>query len=141
MHRLTFLVLPWALALACVPRGAPPPAEPPAAEPAKPAIPEAAVAPVARAAPPGASRLEVLPSSWSTDEVTRYMKTQVAPALGVRCDHCHVEDDFASDANPKKGIARDMMRMVADLNAASFGGQERVTCMTCHGGKVEPRHP
>ena len=30
----------------------------------------------------------------------------ISVALGVRCDHCHVRGDFASDENPKKETAR-----------------------------------
>ena len=43
--------------------------------------------------------------------------------LGVKCNYCHAPSkenpkklDMASDANPKKDISRDMMRMTAEMN-------------------------
>jgi hypothetical protein len=42
----------------------------------------------------------------------------------------------------KKRIARDMMRMTAELNKkyrATTNG--KVTCMTCHRGKARPEDP
>ena len=76
----------------------------------------------------------------------------VADSLGVKCDHCHVQSKpdltrtpanaggwvWDSDDKPAKKIARDMMRMVVDLNKASFGGRSRVTCYTCHQGGLDP---
>jgi hypothetical protein len=76
----------------------------------------------------------------------------LAEALGVRCDYCHVQVKpdvtktpanvggwvWASDDKPQKQIARDMMRMVVDLNAGRFRGSARVTCYTCHRGATQP---
>ncbi len=76
----------------------------------------------------------------------------VADSLGVRCDYCHVQDkpdvtktpsnvggwSFSSDAKPQKQKARDMMRMVIDLNRTQFGGATRITCYTCHRGTTQP---
>ena len=76
----------------------------------------------------------------------------VADSLGVRCDHCHVQSKpdltrtpanvggwvWDSDDKPAKKIAREMMKMVVDLNAKSFGGRSRVTCYTCHQGTLDP---
>jgi hypothetical protein len=76
----------------------------------------------------------------------------VADSLGVKCDYCHVQSKpdltrtpanvggwvWDSDDKPAKKIARDMMRMVVDLNKASFGGRSRVTCYTCHQGALDP---
>jgi Photosynthetic reaction centre cytochrome C subunit len=74
-------------------------------------------------------------------------------ALGVQCTHCHVANDFASDANPKKEIARGMLRML-EVIAGRFpdsgndfrnsrylpfpDGKQYVTCFTCHQGAVLP---
>jgi len=66
--------------------------------------------------------------------------------LGVSCDYCHVAPsktngdkwDFASDANPKKEVARKMLTMMADLNTNSFKGQPALTCYTCHNGHTQP---
>jgi hypothetical protein len=78
-------------------------------------------------------------------QLQRYMNVMRA-GLGVHCDYCHVAPseangnkwDFASDANPKKDVARRMIKMTMDLNANSFKGQPAVTCFTCHNGHVDP---
>ena len=76
----------------------------------------------------------------------------VADSLGVRCDYCHVQSKpdltrtpanvggwiWDSDDKPQKKIARDMMKMVVELNAKNFGGRSRVTCYTCHQGAPDP---
>jgi hypothetical protein len=60
-------------------------------------------------------------------------------ALGVQCTHCHIQGNFASDENPKKDVARMMIKMVHDVNAAFPGdAKEHVTCYTCHRGAVAP---
>ena len=75
-----------------------------------------------------------------------------ARALGVRCEHCHVEEevngveraDFAADDKAPKRVAREMMRMVASINAQLdsvpelAGPRVRVQCMTCHRGAARP---
>jgi photosynthetic reaction center cytochrome c subunit len=76
----------------------------------------------------------------------------LAESLGVRCDYCHLQATpdltktpsnvggwvWASDDKPQKRTAREMMRMVIDLNAGPFKGQSRVTCFTCHRGSTHP---
>ena len=57
--------------------------------------------------------------------------------LGVRCDFCHVQGDRASDANPHKGIAREMYTMTEQINA-HFPGGAKVSCYTCHRGVEQP---
>jgi len=59
-------------------------------------------------------------------------------ALGVRCDFCHVQGDFASDEKPHKEIARKMLTMVHEINANFPDGKMHVTCYTCHRGAEEP---
>lgn len=62
----------------------------------------------------------------------------ISGALGVGCQHCHV-NPFASDEKPAKQRAREMMQMVAAINAQNFPEQpNRVTCMTCHNGSTRP---
>ena len=63
-------------------------------------------------------------------------------ALGVRCDFCHVQGDFASDEKPHKEMARMMIRMSHEINAKFPDGRMHVTCYTCHRGAEEPAtHP
>src|SRR5215216_274620 len=75
----------------------------------------------------------------------------VATSLGVRCDHCHVQANpdlsrtpsnvggwvWDSDDKLSKRRARDMMKMVVELNASRFKGEAKVTCYTCHRGATQ----
>jgi hypothetical protein len=65
---------------------------------------------------------------------------QYARALGVNCMHCHVQGDNASDDKPQKNTARMMIAMVNEINAKFPDGaaKAKVTCYTCHNGKVTP---
>ena len=91
--------------------------------------------------------LKVLPKDTARPALTAIMRGYTA-ALGVKCDHCHVEDmaQRASDDNPKKDIARKMIKMTMDINATYLQGvgdpalpdQPKVTCFTCHRGAVKP---
>ena len=85
-----------------------------------------------------AKNLQVLPKDMPLDEVTALMKQNVAPALGVECSYCHVENDFAADEKADKEVARDMMRMAMEMNETHFGGEMKVMCFTCHQGKAKP---
>jgi len=64
----------------------------------------------------------------------------VAQSLDVNCDYCHVREGttwvWERDDKPPKATARRMMKMVMDLNAASFDGKVTVTCFTCHRGST-----
>jgi len=59
-------------------------------------------------------------------------------ALGVKCEFCHVEGDFASDDKPHKEIARKMILLARDVNSKFPDGKMHVTCYTCHRGAEEP---
>jgi hypothetical protein len=62
-----------------------------------------------------------------------------AGSLGVTCDHCHTAE-FAVDAgNVAKLKARQMIRMVNDINQNNFDGRAVVTCYTCHRGSLKPQ--
>lgn len=75
----------------------------------------------------------------SRPEVQRIMN-QMRAGLGVHCHYCHVTgQDPAVDGTPQKEKARDMMRMVIDLNQRHFGGRDVVTCFTCHNGSPHPK--
>ena len=73
---------------------------------------------------------------------------RIATALGVECDHCHVQGNFPSDEKLPKRTARRMIEMTKGLNAQYFPKHQvkegesvlgRVTCMTCHQGATTPR--
>lgn len=64
----------------------------------------------------------------------RYITT----ALGVRCDFCHVQDNFAADDKRPKQTARQMMTMLFAINKDNFNNRPEVSCFTCHQGHQEP---
>lgn len=64
----------------------------------------------------------------------RYITT----ALGVQCNFCHVEGNFAADDKQEKQTARKMMTMLFAINTNNFGGRPEVSCYTCHQGHNEP---
>lgn len=95
--------------------------------------------------------LKVLPKTISHEELEGTMKA-FNKALGVKCNHCHAPKangerglDFASDANPKKDIARSMIKMTQKINSKYFkdhvkdGALMQIGCSTCHNGQVEPQ--
>lgn len=59
-------------------------------------------------------------------------------ALGVQCNFCHVQGNFASDDKKEKDIARTMIVMTREINAKFPDGKTHVTCYTCHRGATEP---
>lgn len=65
-----------------------------------------------------------------------------AATMGRRCNFCHVNNagqwDYASDEKKEKNTAREMIKMVLDLNKASFKGNLEVSCYTCHRGEEHP---
>lgn len=80
------------------------------------------------------------------------MMRNIAGGLGVRCPFCHVgqegmplaQFDFASDQKRTKLVARQMMRMVQEINRRLDTIPDRpasavaVTCTTCHRGINRP---
>jgi tetratricopeptide (TPR) repeat protein len=94
--------------------------------------------------------LTVLPKDFTRPQVIQVMQNFTA-ALGVGCDHCHVQNegvppDFASDDKKEKDLARAMMHITQDLNARlpmDFGvpatDLTRVGCITCHRGVAVPK--
>ncbi|MEQ1886957.1 MAG: photosynthetic reaction center cytochrome c subunit family protein [Bryobacteraceae bacterium] len=58
-------------------------------------------------------------------------------ALGVTCEYCHIEGQFADDSIAKKKIARAMVTLTNRINQ-TFGGHT-VTCYTCHHGNAVPQ--
>ena len=97
--------------------------------------------------------LKVLPEDTSSADLRATMRGFTRD-LGLRCSSCHVGEegqpifdyDFAADDKALKLIARDMMRMVKDINE-TVGDLDRgedhefvqVNCVTCHRGQNRPR--
>lgn len=86
--------------------------------------------------PPGPPKnLKILPADVNLQQTMGAFRT----ALGVQCNYCHVQGDFPSDDNPKKNMARNMLRIAADINATFPDGKRHVTCYTCHRGEAKPK--
>lgn len=98
--------------------------------------------------------LKVLPKDISNEKLDSMMQTYTV-ALGVECKFCHSPVigfpdslDFRSDKEPMKENARDMMRMVIDINSRYFyyDSTQRpeylntITCKNCHQGNPIPPH-
>jgi photosynthetic reaction center cytochrome c subunit len=66
----------------------------------------------------------------------------MSASLGVRCNYCHVNKDgkwdFVSDEKPEKATAREMIKMVLNVNKTTFKGNPSVSCYTCHRGRTSP---
>jgi hypothetical protein len=110
--------------------------------------------------------LQVLPKDMSRQQVTQLMRT-FAMGLGVRCEYCHVPPadapppaadaaptgrppvlDYSLDTKDTKKVAREMLKMVNDINGkyiaalTSMGrvivDSNKVSCATCHRGAAIP---
>ena len=95
--------------------------------------------------------LKVLPSDTKPEQLRAAMHEFTA-GLGVRCIYCHkgeegkpfTEWDFSSDEKENKQRAREMIRMLFDIDnhlakIKSSGDQKvRVNCYTCHHGRPRP---
>ena len=108
--------------------------------------------------------VKVIPKNTPVMQVVGMMRN-FAGALGVRCQFCHVgqegqplaQFDFAKDEKRTKLVARQMMRMVEEINrrldtlphdpahehapaapSPSSAASPLVTCATCHRGISRP---
>lgn len=100
--------------------------------------------------PRKAENLQILPKDISSDDLTNIMRS-FNYALNVKCGYCHAPQkdnpeklDFASDDNPKKNVARYMMKMTQEINDNHFkdhkkdGVMMQISCQTCHNGHPDP---
>ena len=65
-------------------------------------------------------------------------------SMGRRCNYCHVNNqgqwDYASDAKPEKAAAREMIKLVMDINKTTERLKlDPVSCYTCHRGRTSPQ--
>jgi tetratricopeptide (TPR) repeat protein len=106
------------------------------------------VSPASAQVPDKFTNLQVFPKDISKAELMGTMR-RFAFALGVRCEHCHVQSaekkmDFAADEKETEKTARVMLQMVAAINRDFVGklGKSapiQVECVTCHHGLAQPR--
>ncbi len=96
--------------------------------------------------------IKVFPATATYREVDHAMD-QFKVDLWVKCNFYHATSkenskklDMASDDNPKKDIARDMMRMTAEMNKKYIAAIphadsikiQLISCNTCHRGTAKP---
>ena len=101
--------------------------------------------------PEKTQNIQVLNKDWPGTRLAPVM-TGFTRALGVRCSYCHKGKegeslstyDFVSDENPNKDRAREMLRLLGDVNIhlkkLEPSGDKRVNmwCHTCHRGRPRP---
>ncbi len=96
------------------------------------------------------TNLQVLPKDIAKEQLVDTMRL-FSQSLGVHCDHCHEvsreKQDWASDKKDAKNAARNMMKMVHEINTdympktGTLPGEksgDKVNCWTCHRGAKEP---
>lgn len=94
--------------------------------------------------------LKVLPANIGAKELDQLMDSY-SIALGVYCNFCHGDPkdkstkhtDFAADVNPKKDVAREMIKLANNINNNLLNGARaydkrivNVSCVTCHHGSA-----
>jgi tetratricopeptide (TPR) repeat protein len=91
--------------------------------------------------------LQYFPKSVSKQELQAAMR-DFSLSLGGGCETCHVESadhhmDFASDDKEEKRTARQMLKMVDEINhsyISKLGASPvQVQCVTCHRGIQKPQ--
>jgi hypothetical protein len=105
--------------------------------------------------PPPLTNLQIYPKDIARPELIATMQGFVQQ-LGVQqqggCAFCHTGQgpgaDYASDSNPKKGVARKMILMAREITAKmpEVTGKPaadiaRLRCATCHRGAAVPKVP
>jgi hypothetical protein len=73
-----------------------------------------------------ASRIPIIMSEWSR-------------ALGVKCEHCHVGEEFENASLDKHAVSKRMSRMATAVSASHLKAEGGVTCWSCHRGRAVPK--
>jgi hypothetical protein len=115
------------------------------------AVSSADAQPAGKFPPDSLINTKVIPKGTPVTEVVGTMRNFTS-ALGVRCQFCHegkegmplAQFDFASDKKRNKLVARQMMRMLQEINRRLDTLPERpkplivAECATCHRGVSRP---
>lgn len=110
-----------------------------------------AAQPAGRFPPDSLVNVQVIPRNTPVIQVIGIMRN-FAGDLGVRCQFCHIGEegkpleqfDFVKDEKRTKLVARQMLRMVQEINRridtlpGRSGPAVEVTCGTCHRGTNRP---
>lgn len=79
-------------------------------------------------------------NTMPADQMGKVMNMMSA-SLGVDCKFCHVSNDkdYEKDDSEHKATAREMLKMVAEINKSFFNGRPEVNCNSCHKGISHPQ--
>ena len=99
------------------------------------------------AGPPAAAR-PTAEQSFRNIQVLKGMPSEqmyqvmylMSRSLGVSCVFCHAAENekFELDIKEEKQTARQMIRMMSEINRTYFAGHTEITCNSCHHGQARP---
>jgi len=75
-----------------------------------------------------------------SDAEIKAVMQEMADGIGVKCDYCHNEKNYASEEKPMKDFARKKIFMLDWMNHKYRPPKAKweYTCYTCHRGQVKP---
>ena len=94
-------------------------------------------------AAPEHKNLQVIDKNISKDDLKRTMEG-FAAQLGVKCQFCHVEEQYEKDDKKQKNDARKMIKLVMEMKARkpeffkTTVKENAIQCSMCHRGKPQP---
>ncbi len=94
-------------------------------------------------AAPEHKNLQVLDKNISKDDLKKMMEG-FAAQLGVKCQFCHVEEQYEKDDKKQKNDARKMIKLVLEMKARkpeffkTTVKENAIQCSMCHRGKPQP---
>lgn len=101
-----------------------------------------ALVPPVHAAPEN-KNLQVLEKNISKDELKKVMEG-FAAQLGVKCQFCHVDEQYEKDDKKQKGDARKMIKLVMEMKSRkpeffkTTVKEAAIQCSMCHRGRPQP---
>lgn len=87
--------------------------------------------------------LQVLDKNISKDELKKTMEG-FAAQLGVKCQFCHMDEQYEKDDRKQKSDARKMIQLVMEMKARkpeffkTTVKETAIQCSMCHRGKPQP---
>lgn len=94
-------------------------------------------------AAPEHKNLQVFDKNISKDELKKTMEG-FAAQLGVKCQFCHVDEQYEKDDKKQKNDARKMIKLVMEMKARkpdffkTTVKENAIQCSMCHRGKPQP---
>ena len=102
-----------------------------------------ALAASAAFAAPEHKNLQVIDKNISKDDLKRMMEG-FAAQLGVKCQFCHVEEQYEKDDKKQKNDARKMIKLVNEMKGRkpeffkTTVKDNAIQCSMCHRGRPQP---